>query len=101
MLPFSILNRFFPSLSLCGTPHQTRIYKWREPELVYVTPRTGLEKFLEQIAEHFDIEVFTVGTEEYTNTVLDIIDSISLTRKGSSVATFIVTHVPKCTRANT
>ena len=101
MLPFSILNRFFPSLSLCGTPHQTRIYKWREPELVYVTPRTGLDKFLEQIAEHFDIEVFTVGTEEYTNTVLDIIDSISSTTKGSSVATFIVTRVPKCTRENT
>ena len=41
---------------------------------MHVTPRPGLDKFLEQIAEHFEIAVFTAGTEEYANAVLDVID---------------------------
>ena len=44
----------------------------------YVSKRPGLEKFLKDMSEIYELVVFTAGTQDYADAILDIIDESKL-----------------------
>lgn len=44
----------------------------------FVSKRPGLDQFLHEMAKHYELVVFTAGTQEYADEVLDRIDKDGL-----------------------
>lgn len=53
-----------------------------EPTNVWVYKRPYLDYFLQQVAAHFEVVVFTASLATYADVVLDIIDKDSIQRSG-------------------
>jgi RNA polymerase II subunit A small phosphatase-like protein len=58
-----------------GDP-ETGVQVQLEGELgtVYVTKRPGVDQFLAEMAKHYEVIVFTAGTQEYADRLLDLLD---------------------------
>lgn len=41
---------------------------------VYVTKRPGVDQFLSEMAKHYEVIVFTAGTQAYADRLLDLLD---------------------------